>query len=311
MAPAVDRHEGFPARCFPVDQLRHAPCRAAFSAVDQHRRNGQGHQPDVFVLPGGVATALDVVERLLQLPAARGAAGLDFADRRRQNIQRFTDLFQQFRRDSPVWPHGLAMRRSHAPHGVLDFGVTRHHDHRRRDTSRHPLQQGDAVLRPAGACRSARAKPHLKSRAPHRRDEAVPTPKPRFESHVRSIRAKVISSSTIRIRSSIGFTKIAFFQLPRQSARFPRRRTQFAAKGLGNGPLRTSRPAQRLSDLRRPEHREDRQHLVRQRLHHPRHPPRRAPFQAPRNFPAVCSRQTSADASRRLGIVPGISRQGP
>ena len=73
-------------------------------------------------------------------------------------------------------------------------------------------------------------------------DEAVPTPKPRFESHVRSIRAKVISSSTIRIRSSIGFTKIAFFQLPRQSRGFFPPPHAVRRKGPPATALRTSRP---------------------------------------------------------------------
>lgn len=160
--PAVDRHEGLSGPlAFPVDQLRHMLLARAARTVDQHRHIGRGHQPDVFVqLPGGVAAALDVVERLLRKAPGRTRRGLrsGFRGRRRRNIQRFTDLFQQFV-GIHRFGHIVACAELHAPHGVLDFGVTRHHDHRRRDTrSRHPLQQGDAVLVRQAHGRSARAR---------------------------------------------------------------------------------------------------------------------------------------------------------
>ena len=177
--PAVDRHEGLSGPlAFPVDQLRHMLLARAARTVDQHRHIGRGHQPDVFVqLPGGVAAALDVVERLLRKAPGRTRRGLrsGFRGRRRRNIQRFTDLFQQFV-GIHRFGHIVACAELHAPHGVLDFGVTRHHDHRRRDTrSRHPLQQGDAVLvRQAHVAQHEREASRLKSRARRRHRRGGP-----------------------------------------------------------------------------------------------------------------------------------------
>ena len=244
--PAVDRHEGLSGPlAFPVDQLRHMLLARAARTVDQHRHIGRGHQPDVFVqLPGGVAAALDVVERLLRKAPGRTRRGLrsGFRGRRRRNIQRFTDLFQQFV-GIHRFGHIVACAELHAPHGVLDFGVTRHHDHRRRDTrSRHPLQQGDAVLvRQAHVAQHEREASRLKSRARRRHRRGGPDSETAF----REPRAQHQGKSNIVVDNQNPLFhrlhKDSVFSASATIARiFPAAARSSPQRASGNGPSHVS-----------------------------------------------------------------------
>lgn len=218
---AIDRHERLSgAFALAVDQLRHMLLARAAGTVHQYRHVRRRDEPHIFVeLPRGIALPLDIVGHI---PARSPGRRRRLFRRCRRDIahghrciERLADLFQQF-----VGVDGLgdvvAGTEFHAAHGVLDLGITRHYDHGHFDPlPRHPLQKGDSVLvRQPHIAQHEREPSFRKSRPAAAALAAVCVPNPFFESQVLSIRPKVMSSSTIRIRS-IFTTKIPFFALPR------------------------------------------------------------------------------------------------
>ena len=217
--------------------------RAAL-AVHQHRHIGRGHQPDVFVqLPRGVAAPLDVVERRGRSPFRRTRSRFGRRGLRLRSVQRLAYLFQQFVGIHRLG-HVVAGAEFHAPHGVLNLGVTRHHDHRHRHARPgHPLQQGDAVLvGQTHVAQHQRESAGAEGRAGRRRGGCGLDSETAFRKPCAQHQGKgdvVVYDQNTLFHNA---TKLPFFRLPRQSRGFFRPPRAIHRTACRSGALRGSRP---------------------------------------------------------------------
>nr|DAF45497.1 MAG TPA: hypothetical protein [Siphoviridae sp. ctBLh2] len=334
--PAIDRHEGLPCPlAAAVDQLRHVLLARTAGAVHQHRHVRRRHQAHIFVeLAGHIAPPLDVVERLRTVTGRTApllAPGSPFGPHGRFGVLRsgsrlecLADLLEQLVRIDGLGDV-VPGPEFHAPHGVLDLGIARHHDHGSRDSlARHPLQERNAVLvgKPHVA-QHKRIAPLGKGRAGRRdRTDAL-----HVEAAFGQPGAKHQGKRNIVVYDQNPFhntTKITFlFGFPRYPRTFPDAalrlgddppdfvpgRRQIGRKRLGEGIARPLGPPQYGGDRRGTQHREDRQHLVREGTDRRPVACGKRPFERGAVGRSLLGKG-GKDAAGRLGIVARIGGQG-